>query len=312
MPAGNAREAVHAQNDAHLNTAANENGENMVVFEILGTMVENSAINGSPFAQSPVPLYNNYHPLITDGSLEGDSLMDLSPAIRIPRDELYHRLHRSQLWMLGLFEEFFHPCRRHAGYSGNECKFLWFSSFGKHSLDFAILCKHCLNDCKSFGTCLQVCRYMYQNVIRVEDLSGLYNPSGIQAYTINGKRAVLIQPRIPSPRALIMPVFKNVCDSCNVPLRPDCTYCSLYCKLWSQTSIEPQTPPLVLRLDSGLRISTLVDPQIMEPTSHVISEVERSGIDENSIRRLTDWAEENYVEVQKRRRKRNPTRSHEI
>jgi hypothetical protein len=69
---------------------------------------------------------------------------------------------------------------------------------------------------------------------------------------------------------------------------------------------------LVLRLDSGLRISTLVDPQIMEPTSHVISEVERSGIDENSIRRLTDWAEENYVEVQKRRRKRNPTRSHEI
>ena len=309
MVGGNVHETVNPQNDVHVNIAADENGDGMVVFEILGTMVENLLKSGLPFVQRPKPLDNNYHPPITTGSLVGDNRVDRSPTIRIPRHELPYRLHSSQLWMMGLFEEFFHPCSRHAGCSGNECKFLSFSSFSQHSLDFSIICKHCLNDCNYFETCLQVRRYMYQNVILVEDLSELYCPSGIQAYTINGKRAVLINPRTPSPNAFVASVFKNFCFSCNVPLRSDCTFCSLSCKLWSHTINEPLTPRSVLRMDHGLRIRTVFDPQ-MELVSHVISEVERSGYYENATCFHNNLAAVNFAEV--RRRKGRPNRSPDV
>ena len=309
MVGGNVHETVNAQNDANVNTAAHENGDDMVVFEIVGATVENPVKNGSPFVQSPKPLDNNYHPPITTGSLPGDNWLDRSHTIRIPRHGLQYRLHSSQLWMMGLFEEFFHPCDRHAGYSGNECKFLSFSSFSQHSFDFSILCKHCLNDSNCFETCLQVRRYMYQNVILVEDLSELYCPSEIQAYTINGKRAVLINPRIPSPNAFVASVFKNFCFSCNVPLRSDCTFCSLSCKLWSHTSNEPLTPRSILRTDHGLRICTVFDPQ-MELTPHEISEIEGLGYYENATCCHNNLAAENCAEV--RRRKGRPERSPDV
>jgi hypothetical protein len=94
-----------------------------------------------------------------------------------------------------------------------------------------------------FRPFFQVRKYMYQQVIHLEDVSPHYNVDGVQAYHINGKKALFIQPKPPATSGSA-PAFDTVCEACNVPLRGDYSFCSLVCKVvatW-QSPRRPRSP----------------------------------------------------------------------
>lgn len=147
------------------------------------------------------------------------------------------------LWSL-LNTDLFHPCPHHATLRKNECNFFCFGCTGSRN-DGMALCRHCLvtHTCDGAVRMFQIRRYMYQNVVHAEDLASTrYDLSGIQAYCINSKRAILLHPKPAPPTALAAPAFENKCRGCLIPLRPDCMYCSLRCKVDVDFGLEPATP----------------------------------------------------------------------
>ena len=124
--------------------------------------------------------------------------------------------------------------------------------------------------------------------MHVDDIQPLYDVSGVQAYCINSRRAVLIHPKVrpgsrgeevlwldgdgdlkearpecmcptqppslsspASPPPLPLqnvekeqkcPAFDHACMGCQKPLRADCTYCSLRCKVDVEYGFAPITP----------------------------------------------------------------------
>eukprot|EP00890_Picochlorum_soloecismus_P003164 jgi/Picsp_1/3849/NSC_01361-R1_hypothetical zinc-dependent dna-binding protein len=213
--------------------------------------------------------------------------------------------------------DFFQPCRVHRGCRKNECNFFCLERDGggqqQQGNDIQALCKYCLDDPGFSGICFQIRRYMYQNVVHVEDLGMFYDASGIQAYFINGKRAVLLSPKSPPANTSAAPAFDHVCRSCRVPLRPDCSFCSLHCKVWSQTGKEPRTPfpaakrKRVLTFSVDESDATVVRGNNLEPRDRSKSRPERSLRSEYSQARLSK-----NVRITNRRKRRRPMRSPEF
>jgi hypothetical protein len=208
--------------------------------------------------------------------------------------------------------EFFQPCDVHHGCRKNECNFFCLERDAQHQGNgFQALCKYCLDDPGFNGICFQIRRYMYQNVVHVEDLGKYYDVGGIQAYCINGKRAVLLSPKSPPTNTSAVPAFDHVCRSCRVPLRPDCSFCSLHCKLWNETGKEPRTPFPAVKRKRALTFSvdesdaTVLRRNNFEPKDRSKS---RSGRRDFSQAHLS-----NNVRIRRNRRKsRKPVRSPEF
>lgn len=83
---------------------------------------------------------------------------------------------------------------------------------------------------------------MYQCVVHADELGPYFDLTGVQAYCINSRRAVLIHPKPPPPTASSQPAFITKCQGCEVPLRPDCSYCSVRCKVDVVYDLQPATP----------------------------------------------------------------------
>lgn len=137
--------------------------------------------------------------------------------------------------------EFFHPCSIHADVKKNECNY-----FCSTCTDTPALCRHCVQEYQfsdSNEVLLQIRKYMYRYVVHLDDLSRHYDCSGIQSYIINQRKAVLLNPKDVPANVSGAPTFENQCVTCKVPLRPDCLYCCLDCKVAVRGgSIIPQTP----------------------------------------------------------------------
>ncbi|KFM26353.1 hypothetical protein F751_4846 [Auxenochlorella protothecoides] len=89
------------------------------------------------------------------------------------------------------------------------------------------MCLDSHGDCP--GPVFQIRKYMYQTCVHVEDIAPLHDVTGIQAYLINSKRALLIHSKI-SALASANSALDEICRGCQRPLRSDCQYCSLHCK----------------------------------------------------------------------------------
>jgi hypothetical protein len=146
-------------------------------------------------------------------------------------------------WLTGLVNgNHFGGCPFHIGYQNNTCNRFCFGC--SHAVGHA-MCRHCIphHHCSSTVPSLQIRRYMLKNVVNYDELSPHYDLSGIQAYYINGKRAVLINPKDTSTSANEKaPPFDHQCSGCKVSLRPDCAYCCLKCKVDIDYGLEPSTP----------------------------------------------------------------------
>ncbi|KAL6965587.1 Protein RGF1 INDUCIBLE TRANSCRIPTION FACTOR 1 [Sarracenia purpurea var. burkii] len=89
------------------------------------------------------------------------------------------------------------------------------------------ICPHCVPSHR-FHRLLQVRRYVYHDVVRLEDIDKLIDCSKVQAYTINSAKVVFIKKR---PQNRQFKVSGNYCTSCDRSLQEPYIHCSLGCKV---------------------------------------------------------------------------------
>ncbi|KAA8532447.1 hypothetical protein F0562_032480 [Nyssa sinensis] len=91
-------------------------------------------------------------------------------------------------------------------------------------------CKHCItSSTHCFHRWLQICKYVYHDVVRVQDIQKHLDCSKIQTYKINGEKAVHLNPR---PQLKEPKPSKSSCEACgrhiqDLPNR----FCSIACKV---------------------------------------------------------------------------------
>ncbi|CAN6459366.1 unnamed protein product [Victoria cruziana] len=89
------------------------------------------------------------------------------------------------------------------------------------------ICPHCLPAHRPHRL-VQVRRYVYHDVVRLEDLEKLIDCSNVQAYTINSAKVVFIKKR---PQNRQFKGSGNVCTTCDRSLQEPYIHCSLGCKV---------------------------------------------------------------------------------
>ncbi|XP_039146564.1 uncharacterized protein LOC120283862 [Dioscorea cayenensis subsp. rotundata] len=124
-------------------------------------------------------------------------------------------------WLGGLVEEpFFVACEAHETRKKNEknifCLYCCTS-----------ICPHCVSSHPSHPL-LQVRRYVYNDVVRLDDLQKLIDCSHVQPYTINSAKVVFLKPR---PQSRPFKGSGNICLTCDRILQEPFHFCSLSCKV---------------------------------------------------------------------------------
>ncbi|XP_062221261.1 protein RGF1 INDUCIBLE TRANSCRIPTION FACTOR 1-like isoform X1 [Phragmites australis] len=89
------------------------------------------------------------------------------------------------------------------------------------------ICPHCVA-AHRVHRLLQVRRYVYHDVVRLEDLEKLINCSSVQSYTINSSKVVFLKKR---PQNRQFKGSGNICTSCDRSLQEPYFHCSLDCKV---------------------------------------------------------------------------------
>ncbi|XP_068657375.1 protein RGF1 INDUCIBLE TRANSCRIPTION FACTOR 1-like [Aristolochia californica] len=124
-------------------------------------------------------------------------------------------------WLRGLMTEtFFVPCGTHDSARKNEKNIFCLCCCRS-------ICSNCLPSHRSHPL-LQVRRYVYHDVARLDDLEKLIDCSYVQPYTINNAKVVFLNQR---PQTRPCKGSGNTCQSCERMLQEPYHYCSLSCKV---------------------------------------------------------------------------------
>ncbi|KAK1413992.1 hypothetical protein QVD17_29729 [Tagetes erecta] len=128
---------------------------------------------------------------------------------------------RKPAWLEALYvQKFFIACSTHENLKKNEKNVC--------CLDCCIsICPHCVH-VHRFHRLLQVRRYVYHDVVSLEDLERLIDCTSIQAYTINSGKVVFIKKR---PQNRQFKGSGSYCTSCDRSLQEPFIHCSLGCKV---------------------------------------------------------------------------------
>ncbi|XP_045786586.1 protein RGF1 INDUCIBLE TRANSCRIPTION FACTOR 1 [Trifolium pratense] len=124
-------------------------------------------------------------------------------------------------WLEALYtEKFFVGCSYHENAKKNEKNVC--------CLDCCTsICPHCFPSHR-YHRLLQIRRYVYHDVVRLEDLEKLIDCTNVQAYTINSAKVVFIKKR---PQNRQFKGSGNYCTSCDRTLQEPFIHCSLGCKV---------------------------------------------------------------------------------
>ncbi|XP_051149417.1 protein RGF1 INDUCIBLE TRANSCRIPTION FACTOR 1 [Andrographis paniculata] len=150
---------------------------------------------------------------------------------------------QSAAWVSDMLRsKFFDSCKEHSELRKSEknlfcidCKFR--------------VCKHCVA-CSSHRL-LQICKYVYHDVVRLHDIQKFLDCSQIQAYKINGEKAVHLNPRPPGKDAKgSKPKIAGggaSCKTCGRHIQefPN-RFCSIACKVWMESDITTRSKILSL------------------------------------------------------------------
>ncbi|KAF8380482.1 hypothetical protein HHK36_027968 [Tetracentron sinense] len=131
-------------------------------------------------------------------------------------------------WLEALLgEKFFNPCLVHESAKKNEKNIF--------CLDCCTsICTHCLPPHHSHRL-LQIRRYVYHDVIRLDNAEKLFDCSFVQAYTTNSAKVVFLNQR---PQSRPFRFSGNICNTCDRSLQDPFLFCSLACKVHHLVSIE--------------------------------------------------------------------------
>nr|ACG41095.1 zinc-binding protein [Zea mays] len=123
-------------------------------------------------------------------------------------------------WVGGLVEEsFFVGCAAHEDRKKNEKNIFCLGCC-------ASICPHCA-PAHRHHLLLQVRRYVYNDVVRLDDLERLIDCS-FQPYTINSAKVIFLKPR---PQSRPFKGSGNVCLACDRILQEPFHFCCLSCKV---------------------------------------------------------------------------------
>ncbi|PWA76740.1 PLATZ transcription factor family protein [Artemisia annua] len=136
-------------------------------------------------------------------------------------------------WVVNLLEsKFFGTCIDHQSQRKNEKNMF--------CIDCKLcFCKHCVagakTRCHQHHRRLQICRYVYHDVVRLQEIQKHFDCSNIQTYKINGEKAVHLNPRPHQHKEMKQAKLKmhgTYCEACerhiqDVPNR----FCSIACKV---------------------------------------------------------------------------------
>eukprot|EP01018_Ginkgo_biloba_P029283 Gb_13705 [translate_table: standard] len=129
--------------------------------------------------------------------------------------------HHKPAWMEALLsEKFFVACVTHEAARKNEKNIFCLDCCKS-------ICPHCL-PAHPTHRLLQVRRYVYHDVIRLDDLEKLIDCSYVQSYTINSAKVVFLNQR---PQSRPFKGSGNICGTCERILQEPYHYCSLACKV---------------------------------------------------------------------------------
>lgn len=124
-------------------------------------------------------------------------------------------------WLDGLMgETFFGACGVHENRRKNEKNIFCLECCQS-------ICPHCLPSHRSHPL-LQVRRYVYHDVVRLDDLEKLIDCSYIQPYTINSAKVIFLNQR---PQTRPCKGSANICFTCDRILQEPFNFCSLSCKV---------------------------------------------------------------------------------
>lgn len=101
-------------------------------------------------------------------------------------------------------------------------------------------CRHC--KVHSQHRSLQICKYVYQDVVRLQEIQKHLDCSRIQTYKINGEKAVHLNPRPQAKDAKPSTKSKTgaSCEACGRYLQdPPNRFCSIACKV-SAVAVKPK------------------------------------------------------------------------
>ncbi|KAK8526143.1 hypothetical protein V6N12_020624 [Hibiscus sabdariffa] len=137
-------------------------------------------------------------------------------------------------WLSTLLgSEFFGPCFDHQDLRKNDKNVFCIDC----CLEF---CRHC--KAHSQHRSLQICKYVYQDVVRLQEMQKHLDCSKIQTYKINGEKAVHLNPRPQAKDAKPSTKSKTgaACESCRRYLQdPPNRFCSIACKV-SAVNVKPK------------------------------------------------------------------------
>ncbi|XP_044464905.1 protein RGF1 INDUCIBLE TRANSCRIPTION FACTOR 1-like [Mangifera indica] len=171
-------------------------------------------------------------------------------------------------WLEALYtQKFFVGCSYHESAKKNEKNIC--------CLDCCTsICPHCIPSHR-FHRLLQVRRYVYHEVVRLDDLQKLIDCSSVQAYTINSAKVVFIKKR---PQNRHFKGAGNYCTSCNRSLQEPYIHCSLGCKVDFVLKHFNDLSPYLRRCNTLTLSPDLLIPQEMgeeETQSTIVNSEER-------------------------------------
>ncbi|KAJ6686096.1 PLATZ TRANSCRIPTION FACTOR FAMILY PROTEIN [Salix purpurea] len=124
-------------------------------------------------------------------------------------------------WLQALLsEKFFNACVIHEGARKNEKNIF--------CLDCCVsICPHCLSPHGSHRL-LQIRRYVYNDVLRLDDAQKLFDSAFVQSYTTNSAKVIFLNQRpLPRPGS----IRGNICSRCDRGLQCPYLFCSISCKV---------------------------------------------------------------------------------
>ncbi|KAL2493995.1 PLATZ transcription factor family protein [Forsythia ovata] len=143
-------------------------------------------------------------------------------------------------WLKGLMEEkFFEQCGIHQNPRKNEKNIFCLNCCRS-------FCPHCLPSHSPSHPLLQVRRYVYQDVIRLDDLEKLIDCCYIQPYTINSAKVIFLNQRAQSRSCK---GSGNTCFTCDRILQEPFNFCSLSCKVDHMTCQGEDLSTILYRFD---------------------------------------------------------------